>query len=274
MLTPLREPTEADLIAATETNYAAYFAGFTILPQMQLWREADYTAFVADSAPGSTVLATRFTAATADAKIHAVLARLTPLVRQTWWQVLPASQPTDLATRLLAAGLTELTHESRPVMTLALAGHSPAPTVPPTLTIHRVSDANLMADWTRASALGFEASPTNVQPYHDAYSALGFAEDAPWQHFVGYVDGAPVTSATLLLAGGLAGVYDVSTAPVARRQGLGGAITRACLAAAQARGLHHAVLQASAEGVGVYARLGFRELYRERNFGWTRPATL
>jgi ribosomal protein S18 acetylase RimI-like enzyme len=271
MQMPLLDPSPADLIAATEANYTAYFAGFSVLPQMQVWREVDYTAFILNSAPGSTVLATRFTPATVDAQIRAVLDRLTPLVRHGWWQVLPSSRPDNLGERLLAAGLTLLTHECRPVMTLDLTNQPVVPPTPPALTIRRVSDAASMADWTAASAFGFETSAANVQPYHDAYSALGFAADAPFQHFVGYLAGAPVTSATLLLAAELAGIYDVSTVRAMRRQGLGAAITHACLAAAQVRGYRRAVLQASDEGVGVYTRLGFRELYRERNYGWTRP---
>jgi ribosomal protein S18 acetylase RimI-like enzyme len=267
---PLRDPT--DLIAATEVNYTAYFAAFTVLPGAQLWRAAEYTAFLINSAPGSTVLATRFTPEDADAQIRALLARMALVVRRSWWQILPSAQPADLGGRLLAAGLDYLPHESRPVMTLDLAAQTVLPGRPPGLVIQRVSDNALMSDWTRASQLGFEASDANIKPYHDAYSAQGFAEDALIQHFVGYLDGAPVTSATLLLAGGLAGIYDVSTVPDARRRGLGAAITLACVDAAAARGYRHAVLQASEEGEAVYARLGFRERYREQNYGWQRAS--
>ena len=272
MDSPLHAPDHDQLVAATEANYQAYFAGFTVLPRMQLWREPTYTAFIANSAPGNTILTTRFVGTTVADEIRALLDRLTPVIRFTWWQVLPSCQPADLAAHLLAAGLEPLPDESRPVMTLKLADLAPAPPLATALVIRRVSDAALMADWTHASAQGFEASAAAIQPYHEAYSALGFAADAAFQHFVGYLAGVPVTSATLLLAGGLAGIYDVSTIPSARRQGLGAAITRACLSAAQARGYHHAVLQASAEGVGIYQRLGFREVYREQNFGWRSPA--
>lgn len=265
---PLHAPTRAELIAATETNYRSYFAAFTILPGMTLWRELTSIVFIANSAPGNSVLATYFDAITVAREIQDLLARLAPLVRRTWWQVLPSCTPTDLAQRLIDAGLESLTEENRPVMTLALDTRPAAPSPLMNLTILRVSDTETMRDWTTASTLGFEASAENNQPYHDAYTALGFDEAASIQHFVGYQSGVPVTSATLLYAGGLAGVYDVSTVPGARRQGLGTAITNACLLDAQERGYHHAVLQASAEGLPVYQRLGFSELYREQNFEW------
>jgi len=263
----LRAP-EAAIIAATEANYTAYFAAFAVLPGAQFWRESDYTAFVIGSAPGSTVLRAQFTNLNADVRIATVLARLATAVRRSWWQVLPSTQPRDLAERLRAAGLAYLPEESRPVMTLALA-ERPAPLpMPVRLVIRRVNDAATMADWAYASQAGFAASDANIHPYHAAYSAHGFAEDAALQHFVGYQEGAPVTSATLLFADGLAGIYDVSTEPTARGQGLGTAITESCLRDAAARGYQHAVLQSSVEGKRMYTRLGFRERYHEANYGW------
>ena len=263
--------TDEQLVAATEANYRAYFAGFTILPRIQMWQEPTFTAFIANSPPGNSVLTTHFGEATVAAEIRDLLARLAPIVRFAWWQILPSCQPADLAEHLRAAGLKSLPDESRPVMTLALTTRPAAPPPPQGLVIRLVSDAATMHDWTAASMQGFETNAKNVQPYHDAYTALGFAEDATSQHFVGYLAGVPVTSATVLFAAGLAGIYDVSTAPSARRQGCGIAITEACLVAAEGRGYHHAVLQASPEGLGVYQRLGFHERYREQNFGWLHP---
>ena len=268
---PLQTPTAQELVTATEANYQAYFASFTVLPRIQMWRQPTCTVFIANSAPGNTILTTHFGETTAAVQIQELLEQLAPLVRDIWWQVLPSCQPADLADRLVAEGLEPLPHENRPVMTLTLATRPQAPPLLQGLIIRRVCDTATMHDWTTASKQGFGANAENTQPYHDAYTALGFAEHATLQHFVGYLAGVPITSATLLIAGGLAGIYDVSTVPSARRQGLGAAITNACLVTAEIRGYHHAVLQASTEGVRVYQRLGFRELYREQNFSWQRP---
>jgi len=93
---------------------------------------------------------------------------------------------------------------------------------------------------------------------------------AVYKHYVGYLGDAAVTSSTLLLAGGISGIYDVSTVPSVRRMGLGVAITLAGLRAAQERGYRYAVLQASEEGHALYEKLGFAELYHEVNYRWQR----
>ncbi|HLG76388.1 MAG TPA: GNAT family N-acetyltransferase, partial [Ktedonobacteraceae bacterium] len=115
----------------------------------------------------------------------------------------------------------------------------------------------------------FEADIAKIQVYFDAYACMGIGEEQSVQHYVGYLQDQPVTSSTLLLAGGIAGVYDVSTAPHARGQGLGRAISLAPLLEARRRGYRYAVLQSSPAGHPVYAQLGFTDLYREVNYRWT-----
>lgn len=256
------------VLAATEANYIAYFQGFACLPRIEFHQDAAMTWFIANGPPGNAVLCTQVTPAQADAKIDAMLAYLATRVhRSSWWQVLPSSAPPDLAQRLLTHGLTPT--ESRPVMTLDLAALT-APPTPATLRIERVNDEAALRRWHVASAAGFESSLQDTQPYFDAYACLGFAPDAASQHYIGYVDDVAVTSATLLLAGGIAGVYDVSTIPTARRQGFGAAITTTMLHAAHQRGYRYAVLQASEEGYGVYQRLGFVTQYHEANYLWQK----
>ncbi|MCB0161950.1 MAG: GNAT family N-acetyltransferase, partial [Caldilineaceae bacterium] len=94
--------------------------------------------------------------------------------------------------------------------------------------------------------------------------------DAPSQHFVGYLDDQPATVGTLLLSPGMAGIFDVATPTRFRRQGFAGALTHAAMTMAQERGFHHACLQASSQGVGLYGKLGFTTIFTEREFIWRR----
>lgn len=257
-----------ELWAATEANYIAYFRGFTCLPQIEFHEDAELTWFIANGPPGNAILQTRIAPALIDAKIDTMLAYLAMRAQSSsWWQVLPSHAPPDLAQHLLAHGLTPT--ESRPVMTLDLAT-LPTPPPPSTLRIERVHDEAELRQWHVVSAAGFAASLADTQPYFDAYACLGFAPDAASQHYVGYIDDIPVASATLLLAEGIAGIYDVSTIPTSRRQGFGRAITTAMLAEAHQRGYHFAVLQASAEGYNMYHQLGFVTQYHEANYRWQR----
>jgi GNAT superfamily N-acetyltransferase len=76
--------------------------------------------------------------------------------------------------------------------------------------------------------------------------------------YVGYADGAPVTSGLGWRSGRSIGVYAISTVPAARRRGYGEAMTARVIADAVAAGCDVAVLQASESGRPIYERLGFR----------------
>ena len=80
------------------------------------------------------------------------------------------------------------------------------------------------------------------------------------------VDGVPVATSGSTVAAGLAGVYNVATVPEHRGKGLGAAVTWAAIGAGAAAGATCSILQASAEGAPVYARMGFDTPDRYRQF--------
>ncbi len=79
---------------------------------------------------------------------------------------------------------------------------------------------------------------------------------------VAYDDGRPVAAAQTLLSHGAAGVYWVGTIPEDRGRGLGEAVTRAVTNRAFDLGARCVTLQASGMGEPIYARMGYRVLYR------------
>lgn len=201
------------------------------------------------------VLGTRLAADRADAVIDATLDDLRRRGSPFLWWVLPSSTPSDLATRLEARGLVE--DGSWPAMAAGVRD-VPDPAPVPGLEIRRVaSDADLDLYAGIFSPI-LSPSAAFTELLVGAARRIGYGEEAPEEHFVGWLDDEPVATVSLLTAGGSAGIYNVTTVDSARRRGIGAAMTAAAVRHGAARGFETATLQASSMGRPVYERLGFR----------------
>jgi ribosomal protein S18 acetylase RimI-like enzyme len=101
------------------------------------------------------------------------------------------------------------------------------------------------------------------------FVAAGRASDA-LRFFIAERDGRCVGAAACQLFAGLypailrrtlrcyGYIWGVYVAPDERRQGLGRALTEACVQALRAQGCTHALLHAAPPGRGIYERLGFQ----------------
>lgn len=252
------------LLTAMEANYISYFVGFAQLPYLELHSDPEMIWVSSNLPYWNSVLRAQLASNRVTMRVEATCAYFKSLNMPLLWQTSPSTQPRDLGNYLKTCGLKSV--GGRPHMAADLRNLPAGLPIPPGLLIERVHDESSFDKWFRASVAGFEMPPEHAAIYADAYTAFGFSLDGPFLHYVGYLHGEPVTSSTLLLANGVAGIYDVSTARAARRQGLGAAITLAPLLEARARGYRYAILQSSQEGYNVYRSLGFEERYREDNY--------
>lgn len=121
------------------------------------------------------------------------------------------------------------------------------------------------------------ATPTPAA-FADAVAVLQDAtpeqRDAYYERLIGsplqsraltaYVDGRAVGVGTVMLDGGLAGVFSMATAPDARRRGVASALVARLLAWAWEHGATHAYLQVDAANqpaLAVYRKFGFATAY-------------
>lgn len=182
-----------------------------------------------------------------------------------WWRA-PFHGPIDLGARLERARIFAVGES--PAMAMDLANLRAAPDRAAGFEIRGVVDAAGIRDYIEV--LTAEPPGEGAPPlYDDAKAARTVeylaprlaAEPAPFRQ-VGYVEGRPVATARVSVAGGAAGLYSVATLPEYRGRGFGAAMTHAALATGRDLGYRIATLQASDMGYGIYRRLGFRELFK------------
>jgi GNAT superfamily N-acetyltransferase len=138
---------------------------------------------------------------------------------------------------------------------------------PPGLEIRAVSDGAGLETWVRTFIAGF-ALPDSWRGDMAALIAdIGL--DWPARNYLATLDGKPVATSSVILAGGVAGIQCVATLPAARGRGIGAAITLAPLLDARRLGYRVATLQSSEMGYRVYERLGFREVCKMEHFYWS-----
>jgi ribosomal protein S18 acetylase RimI-like enzyme len=171
----------------------------------------------------------------------------------TWW-IGPGDKPANLGEILSAAGLERV--ESELAMAADLSRLSASGKLPG-LRIERVRTADQLADFARVIGGTQDTPDLDVARFYELAAPVLLTGESPVWLYVGYLDEVPVATAEVTVAGGVAGLYNISTLPSYRRRGFGTAMTLRPLLDARAVGVGTAVLQASSEGARIYARVGF-----------------
>ena len=136
------------------------------------------------------------------------------------------------------------------------------------LRIDPVVDAEALQTWCDVLATAFTMPNFARRAFFNLFSIDGFESRSPLRHFIGWLDGKPVATATLFLAAGVAGIYNVATVRDARYRGIGAAMTSRALGDARAQRYRVGILQSSVMGAAVYLKLGFREYCKIGLYVW------
>ncbi|HEX6104202.1 MAG TPA: GNAT family N-acetyltransferase [Gemmatimonadales bacterium] len=173
----------------------------------------------------------------------------------SWW-VGPADRPADLGRALLDAGFAAA--ESELAMTADLDRLGSADLAPGGLRIERATTPQRIRDFAVVNAANWSPPDAQVLRFYELAAPILASPEAPLRLYVGYLGGEGVATSELTVSEGAVGLYNISTVEAHRRKGIGSALTLRPLVDARAEGHRLAVLQASEDGQGVYARIGFR----------------
>lgn len=252
------EAERIDLARRVQTNLIEYHRLFAPDPDV-VFADEDIVFIACPGLPGSKVLGTNLTSRT-DQRIARTLDEVGRRTTVIDWLVFPSCAPRDLGARLGSLAVNGWVITGEPggpggIWMLADPGSAPAPVPPPPgIRVRRVDGPSSLAQWEAINLEGFGSSEAGV--LRKAFSPDGLPVDVRLILYVGFLGDTAVTSSALFMAGGIAGVYNVSTPARFRRRGFASAVTRAAMLDASL-GSSDVYLQSSPVGEGVYRRLGF-----------------
>lgn len=259
------------LVAAVDENLREWTRFKGILPGVELHDDGDVVwTFSTRPGRGGAVAVPRFTAESADRRIAEVLAPSKRHGLPALWWVGPSSSPGDLDRSLDAHGLVcQQEMAGMAVDLYRLRVDFPAP---PGLTVTSLEESVRLS----GNVHPFLGPTRTARGRNLLEGVLLMVESRPrrmW-HFLAWLDGAPVGSATVFLGAGVAGLYHVGTVPAARGRGIGKAVTLAALGQARDLGCRIAILHSSRQGEGMYRQLGFSEVGRVSHWEYSRSRIL
>jgi GNAT superfamily N-acetyltransferase len=248
--------TPSEIDAAIGSAWTAYLRTFCYAPGAQ-WRDDATFFWYTTSIPGeSSVMRANLAPGEVAQAIAELRATFAAQGQRLDWLVGPDSSPADLGNQLLAQGFCSWGAARTMAADLTAAIHTPEI---PGLEIQLVRDVVQLKAWIAAERDGFEQSPIQADAYSALRRAVPIGPNQPWQRYLGLLDGHPVCSTTLMLDGNACGIFDVATAPAARRKGIASALVAHVMRVARERGCVLATLQPSEAGASLYTQLGFRE---------------
>lgn len=214
------------------------------------------------------VLRAELPGADLDASIERLLAPFrSASLPMMWWRFTPPEPGgPDVAEALGRHGL--VLEADRPGFGLELSDLR-EPETPPGARIERIRDPGAFAAWVQVVGSAFGDPNFARAPSVAAFRRFGFGDDAPFHHFTCRIGEEVVGAATLSLGAGVAGLGNIAVDPAWRRRGIGAAVAAAALGEAREIGVRLAALSADPLGVGLYRRIGFREVSRHLTYVWT-----
>jgi GNAT superfamily N-acetyltransferase len=261
----LRDLSTANLIKSIEENL------FYLIPAFRGWPKAEVHegAELKWSMTGvpfplfNSILDARLEPERIGAAIQSLIgkaqSRKVPLL---WWTG-PTTQPADLGVHLRRYGF--VSDGPLPGMAIDLAELRADLPTPTGFTVQVVRDKETLNQWSRVCVKGFELPDFVAEAFYDLMS---YVDPDTTRAYLGWINDRPVATSLLILAAGVAGMYNVATIPEARRQGMGAIMTAAPLREARSRGYKAGILIATEAGEGVYRSLGFKEYCQIDQFLW------
>ena len=268
MIEVLNDTTTPSLIAAIEANLVEMFSLNRNWAQAEVYDGEDLFWTITDIPFPlfNSTLRAQLEPNDVDDSIKAAKARSKLKNVPVLWWTGPATQPPNLGVYLKNHNFSYQGDSTGMAVDLLALKENPQPL--PELSIQTVDDEESLKKWCHVLITGFGMAEYVGNAFFDLFSSLGLNRQLPIRHYIGLLKGEPIAVSTLFLGAGVAGIYNVTTVPNARRQGVGSEITMKPLQEARTMGYRISILQSLEMAVGVYRRLGFQKYCNLSRYIW------
>ena len=262
----LQDLSTPSLISAIEENLFALFSAYRKWPRAEVHDEAEilWTMTNISFSMFNSILRAQLAPGQIDTIVQSILAqaesRNVPLL---WWTG-PITHPADLGRHLERHGF--VSEGQMPGMAVDLANLNENLPMLSGLSVQRVTDDKTMKQWCQVCTAGFGLPDFVADAFYDL---MCYVDPNTILAYLGWRNDQPVATSLVMLAAGVAGIYNVATLPEARRQGIGAITTLAPLREAKSRGYKAGVLQSSKMGASVYRSMGFQEYCKIGQYVWS-----
>jgi GNAT superfamily N-acetyltransferase len=122
-----------------------------------------------------------------------------------------------------------------------------------------------LGEWSIAVVEGFESTPEITDVYTMQHQKALLKTNSMF-HFTAFLGNEPVSSITVTIHNNLARLDDISTRPLYQHKGYATALILHALGFLQKKKIEACFLEASSDGLNVYKRIGFTELFQNLYF--------
>jgi len=263
----LQDTSPAKIITAIEENLSAWIPFVGKLGRAYVNDPAGVSRSTTDipSAPFNSIMDARLAPEQVEATIQFIMSDARSRNVPVLWWIGPSTQPADFGKHLEKYGFIA---GEAPGMAVDLANLNENRAAPAGLSIQLAQDEAAWRQWSKVMEVGSGAASPDDLVVNGWCNIFRQADPETTQAYTGWLNGEPVATSLLFLAGGVAGINAVATIPAARQRGIGAWMTLFPLRQARVKGYKTGVLQASEMGLGVYRALGFREYYKISYYYW------
>lgn len=129
--------------------------------------------------------------------------------------------------------------------------------------IREITNDDGLSDWNYLQEEGF-GPPT--EEFYQATKKIPYGKDKSFHHYIVYVNEKPISCATLSISKYGARIDNVATCDDFLRQGFAKAVTVFAMMEAKKFGCKMVCLESSNEGLPLYLKIGFKEIYKNREY--------